>query len=125
MTHTPPTSTPRDDARAPQTQDSTFGEMLEELIDLSTGFGVAMLPVLLLAVPVIVLVVVPPAILLLALALPLAVIGAVLAGPPYLVARWLRRRKRRTAKPSAGHAAGARRSVRPSGQSRVPDLGRG
>lgn len=68
--------------------------MLEELIDLSTGFGVALLPVLLLAVPAIVLVVVPPAILLLALALPLAVIGAVLAGPPYLVARWLRRRRR-------------------------------
>ncbi len=99
--------------------------MLEELIDLSTGFGVALLPVLLLAVPGIVLVVVPPAILLLALALPLAVIGAVLAGPPYLVARWLRRRRRRADKPPVGHAGSARRSVRTSGQSRVPDLGRG
>ena len=125
MTHTPPTSTQRVRDALAQTHDSTFGEMLEELIDLSTGFGVALLPVLLLAVPGIVLFVVPPAILLLALALPLAVIGAVIAGPPYLVARWLRRRRRRTAKPPAGHAGSARRSVRTSGQSRVPDLGRG
>ena len=123
MKQTPPTSTPRDDAGlSPR---PTFGEMLEEVIDLSVGFGVALLPMLLLAVPGIILFVVLPAILLLALVLPLAVIGAVIAVPPYLVARWLRRRKRRTAKPSAGHAAGARRSVRPSGQSRVPDLGRG
>lgn len=67
--------------------------MLEELIDLSAGLGVALLPVLLLAVPGIILFVVLPAILLLALALPLAVIGAVIAVPPYLVARWLRRRR--------------------------------
>jgi Flp pilus assembly protein TadB len=99
MTHTPHTSTTatlRDDARTPQPTDSTFGEMLEELIDLSAGFGVALLPVLLLAVPGIILFVVLPAILLLALAAPLAVIGAVIAVPPYLVARWLRRRRRRT-----------------------------
>jgi hypothetical protein len=76
MTDTPPTQ--------------TFGEMLEELIDLSVGFGVAFLPALLLAIPCIVLVVVPVAILL----LPLAVIGALLAGPPYLIARLLRRRRR-------------------------------
>ena len=44
MTHTPPTSTtatPRDDARTPQPPRPTFGEMLEELIDLSVGLGVA------------------------------------------------------------------------------------
>ena len=78
--------------------------MLEELIDLSVGFGVALLPLLLLAVPGIILFVVLPAILLLALAAPLAMIGAVIAVPPYLVARWLRRRRRRTAKPPDGHA---------------------
>jgi hypothetical protein len=127
MTHTPPTSTtatPHDDARTPQPTQSTFGEMLEELVDLSAGFGVALMPVLLLAMPGIVLCVVLPAILLLALALPLAVIGAVIAGP-FLLARWLRRRPRRTAKPPAGQADSALRSVRTSGQSRVPDLGRG
>ena len=45
----------------------TFGEMLEEVIDLSTGLGVALLPMLLLAMPGIILFVVLPAILLLAL----------------------------------------------------------
>jgi hypothetical protein len=99
--------------------------MLEELIDLSAGLGVALLPLLLLAVPGIILFVVLPALLLLALAAPLAVIGTVIAVPPYLVARWLRRRRRRTAKPPAGHADGAPPSVRTSGQSRVPDLGPG
>ena len=63
--------------------------MLEELIDLGAGFGVALLPALLLAVPGIILFVVLPALLLLPLALPLVVIAA----PPFLVARWLRRRR--------------------------------
>jgi Flp pilus assembly protein TadB len=104
MKPTPPTlttATPRDDARTPQPSNPTFGEMLEELTDLSVGLGVALLPILLLSVPGIILFVVLPAILLLALAAPLAVIGAVIAGPPYLVARWLRRRRRRTASPTA------------------------
>jgi len=93
----------------PEPSQSTFGEMLEELIDLSTGFGVAMMPVLLLAMPGIVLCVVLPAILLLALAAPLAVIGAVIAGP-FLLARRLRRRPRRTDTPPAVHAETALRS---------------
>jgi membrane protein implicated in regulation of membrane protease activity len=97
--------------------------MLEELIDLSAGFGVALLPVLLLAVPGIILFVVLPAILLLALAVPLAVIGAVIAAPPYLLARWLRRRRRRSAAPPAGRADSARRSVRARGRSPVGGLG--
>jgi Flp pilus assembly protein TadB len=128
MKHTPPTSTtatPRDDARTAQPPHSTFREMLEELIDLSAGLGAVLLPLLLLAVPGIILFAVLPAILLLALVAPLAVIGGVIAVPPYLVARWLRRRRRRTAKPPAGHAGSALRSVRTSGQSRVPDLGPG
>jgi hypothetical protein len=99
--------------------------MLEEVIDLSAGLGVALLPVLLLSVPGIILFVVLPAILLLALAAPLAVLGAVIAAPPYLVARWLRRRRRRTARPSAGDADSALRSVSTSAQSQVPGLGRG
>jgi hypothetical protein len=80
--------------------------MLEELIDLSAGFGVALLPVLVLAVPGIILFVVLPGILLLALAAPLAAIGAVIAMPPYLLARWLRRRRRRTASPRATLSGG-------------------
>ena len=93
--------------------------MLEELIDLSAGVGVALLPVLLLAVPGIILFVVLPAILLLALAAPLAAIAAVIAAPPYLLARWLRRRRRRTESPPAGIAESALRSVRTSGHSRL------
>jgi hypothetical protein len=69
MTQSPPTS-----------QRQTFGEMLLELVDLSTGFGVALMPALLLAMPGIILFVVLPAILLLALAAPLAVLGALIAG---------------------------------------------
>jgi hypothetical protein len=117
MKHTHPTSTmatPRDDARTPQPSRATFGEMLEELIDLTAGLGVALLPVLLLAVPGIILFVVLPAILLLALAAPLAVVGAVIAAPPYLLARWLRRRRRRTASPLADAADGALRPARPA-----------
>lgn len=78
--------------------------MLEEVIDLSVGLGVALLPVLLLSVPGIILFVVLPAILLLALAAPLAAIAAVIATPPYLLARWLRRRRRRTTSPPANRA---------------------
>jgi len=82
--------------------------MLEELIDLTAGFGVAFMPALLLAMPGIVLCVVLPAILLLALAAPLAVIGALIAGP-FLLARRLRRRPRRPDRPPAGHAGSALR----------------
>jgi Flp pilus assembly protein TadB len=104
-------ATPRDDARTPEPSRPTFGEMLEEVLDLSAGLGVALLPFLVLAVPAIVLFVLLPAILLLALAVPLAAIGAVLGVPPYLLARWLRRRRRRTGSPPAGLADSARRSV--------------
>jgi hypothetical protein len=57
--------------------------MLWDLMDLSAGFGVALLPALLLAIPGIILFVVLPALLL----LPFAVVGALLAAPPYLIAR--------------------------------------
>jgi hypothetical protein len=69
--------------------------MLWDLMDLSAGFGVALLPALLLAIPGIILFVVLPALLL----LPFAVVGALLAAPPYLIARWLRRRRGRTPAP--------------------------
>ena len=73
--------------------------MVEEVIDLTTGLGVALLPLLVLAVPSVVLFVLLPALLLLALALPFVLIGALLAAP-WLLARWLRRR--RTTSPPAG-----------------------
>ena len=97
MTNTPPQS-PR----------PTVGEMLEELIDLSAGLGVALLPLLLLSVPGIILFVVLPAILLLALAAPLAAIGAVVAAPYLLARRW-----RRTTKPPARRADAQRQACAP------------
>ena len=90
-------------------------------MNLSAGLGVVLLPLLVLSVPAIVLFVVLPAILLFALAVPLALIGAVLAVPPYLVAR--RRRRRRSAGPPAGRTDSAPRAVRTSARSRVPELG--
>lgn len=86
--------------------------MLEEVIDLSAGFGVALMPVLLLAMPGIVLCVVLPAILLLALALPLAVIGAVIAGP-FLLVRRLRRRPRQDARSVPGAGSRSRLNAEP------------
>jgi Flp pilus assembly protein TadB len=66
--------------------------MLEEVIDLTTGLGVMLLPLLVLAVPSVVLFVLLPALVLLALAAPFLVIGALIAAP-YLLVRWLRRRR--------------------------------
>jgi len=89
--------------------------MLEELIDLSAGLGVALLPLLLLTVPGIILFVVLPGILLLAVAVPLAAIGAVIAAP-FLLARRLRRHVRprppspqTRATPRSGRGAPTRR----------------
>ena len=93
-----------------RTMKPTFGEMLEELMDLGAGLGVALMPVLLLAMPGIILFVVLPAILLLALAAPLVVIAA----PPYLLARWLRRRRRRRLNAPPSVALGPRPHRRPA-----------
>jgi hypothetical protein len=128
MTITPPTpttATTRDAARTPEPPRPTFGEMLEELIDLSAGAAVALLPFMLIAVPGIILFVLLPAILLLALAAPLALIGAVVAAPPYLLARWLRRRRRRAAATPAVRTESTLRPVGASGRWPVRDLGHG
>ncbi len=113
MNHTPPTPTTRDTR-------PTFGEMLEEVMNLSIGFVVVSLPFMILFLPGIVLFIVMPAILLLAVALPLAVIGAVLIGPPLLLARGLRRRRARTAPTAAVSRTPTRRGhVRSAGR-RIP-----
>lgn len=69
-------------------------EMLGEIIDLSAGFGIVALPLLVTALPGVVLLLVLPAVLLAGAVLaPLAVL-ALLAAPPYLVVRALRRARR-------------------------------
>jgi hypothetical protein len=64
----------------------TSGEMLEEVLDLITGLGVLLLPLLLLAIPGMVLLL-PLAV----LAIPFLLLAAILT-PPYLLVRALRRR---------------------------------
>lgn len=72
---------PRDDT-------PTAGEMLSEILDLITGLGILLLPLIIFAVPALILL------------LPLALLGLplVLLAAPYLLYRWLRslRRPRRS-----------------------------
>ena len=68
----------------------TLGEMLWEVIDLTGGLTVMLLPLFLLGLPGFVLFILAPAALLLA---PVALAGAAVA-PPYLLARAIRRRLR-------------------------------
>jgi hypothetical protein len=68
----------------------TVGEMLSELLDLVTGFGVIVLPMIILAVPALILLL-PLAVLalpLVVLAIPLAILAA-----PVLAIRSLRRHR--------------------------------
>ena len=90
-------------------------------MDLSVGLVVVGLPFIILFLPGIVLFVVMPAILLLALAIPLAIVGALLIGPPFLLARWLRRRRRPAL--SARHAAPAGRGARAESRRAAPPVG--
>jgi Flp pilus assembly protein TadB len=71
----------------------TLLQMLEEVVDLSVGLGVLLLPSLILAVPGIILFVVLPAVLLLAAAAPVAIVAALVASP-YMLVRSVRRRRR-------------------------------
>jgi hypothetical protein len=82
----------------PRDENPTVGEMLSELLDLLTGLGVMLLPVIILAVPCLIL--------LLPLAL-LAIPPALLA-VPYLLYRALRRRFRLPRAEQAPRSASAR-----------------
>jgi Flp pilus assembly protein TadB len=71
-----------------QPDDPTPLEMVEQVVDLTAGFFVALMPALLLAMPCILLVVVP----LVVLAVPFAIVGAIVA-LPFLLLRSVRRRR--------------------------------
>jgi hypothetical protein len=60
----------------------TVSEMLEEILDVTTGVGVMLLPMLILVMPALLLVVVPAIVLLAPLAL-----GAAVLAVPYLLLR--------------------------------------
>jgi Flp pilus assembly protein TadB len=73
----------------------TLTEMLGEVIDLSAGLGILLLPLLVTALPGVILFLLLPAVLLIgAVAAPVA-IAAMLFAPPYLLVRATRRRLRR------------------------------
>ncbi len=82
----------------------TTGEMLGEILDLLTGFGVMLLPALILAVPGLILLL-PLAL----LAIPLAILAA-----PFLLIYYVRRLIRRPRTPSS-KASASRPRVRAAG----------
>jgi hypothetical protein len=96
--------------------------MLEEVLDLSVGFIVVSLPLLILALPGIIVFFVVPAVLIGIVAAAVAAVLAVLAAPPYLLVRWLRRRSRPTAAPPAARANGAPNSIRVAAPAPRPGL---
>jgi Flp pilus assembly protein TadB len=70
--------------------------MFAEILDLSAGMSIMLLPLLATALPGVLLLLILPAVLLVvAAALPVAVVGALLA-PPYLLVRAVRRRLQAT-----------------------------
>jgi Flp pilus assembly protein TadB len=81
--------------RAPDPRDApTPGAIIGEVLDLTAGLSIMLLPLLTIDLPgVILLLIVPAALLIAAAAIPV-VIAAALLGPPYLVIRSVRRRRR-------------------------------
>jgi Flp pilus assembly protein TadB len=76
-------------------------EALGEMIDLSAGVGIILLPLFTIAIPGVILMLILPAVLLAAVAAaPLVIAGAILA-PPILLVRLLRRRRSRSARQAA------------------------
>ena len=68
-------------------------EMLEEVVDLTTGLTAALLPLFIITAPgVILLLILPAALLVAAVAVPVA-LGAALLAPPFLLVRAVRRRR--------------------------------
>jgi ABC-type polysaccharide/polyol phosphate export permease len=98
-------------AKDPTPDRPTVVEILEELMDLSVGLGVMLMPMLVLAVPGLILLALPALLLLPVLAL--LVVGAVIAAPPYLLFRFVRRRRRRSGPAPAGPAPPAARVAPP------------
>ena len=71
----------------------SVGAMLGEVIDITAGLGIILLPLFAIALPGVILLLILPAVLLLgAVVLPIELAGALLA-PPYLLVRRVRRRR--------------------------------
>lgn len=68
--------------------------MLEEVLDLSAALAILLLPLLITAVPGVILLLVLPAVLVLAAAAVHVAIAVAILAPPYLLVRAVRRRLR-------------------------------
>jgi Flp pilus assembly protein TadB len=68
-------------------------EMLEDVIDLSIGLSVILMPLFLIAIPGVLLLLIAPVVLVGVVAAIPAVVAGVLLAPPYLLFRALRRRR--------------------------------
>lgn len=69
--------------------------MIEEVVDVTAGLGILLLPLLATALPGVILFLVLPAVLLLAVAAAPVALFAAVAVPAYLLVRSVRRRRRR------------------------------
>ena len=70
-----------------------FADMFSEVLDLSAGLGILLLPLLTIALPgVILMLVAPAALLVVAAAVPIGIVGLILL-PPYLLVRLFTRRR--------------------------------
>jgi Flp pilus assembly protein TadB len=90
----------------------SFAEMLGEIVNLTAGLAIVLLPLWIIAIPGVILILVLPAVLLLvAVAVPALVVGAVLA-PPFLVVRAVRRKRSAREQARVDHERGARHVAR-------------
>ena len=69
-------------------------QMMEEVVDLTAGLGVMLLPLLAISLPGVLLFFVLPGVLLAAVAAVMGALFAAMALPPYLLVRTVRRRRR-------------------------------
>jgi Flp pilus assembly protein TadB len=96
----------------PHPPQPSLAEMLGEVIDLTAGLAVVLLPLFTIAIPGVLLILVLPVVLLLvAAAVPALVVGAVLA-PPILVVRAVRRKRSAREQARVDHERGARHVAR-------------
>lgn len=93
------------DHRPPQ---PSFAEMLGDVVDLTGGLAVVLLPLWIIAIPgVILILVLPVVLLLLAAAVPALVLGALIA-PPLMLVRAVRRKRSAREQARVDHERGPR-----------------
>lgn len=96
----------------PHPPQPSFAEMLGDVVDLTGGLAIVLLPLWIIAIPGVILILVLPVLLLLvAAAVPALVVGAVVA-PPILAVRTVRRTRSAREQARVDHDRGARHVAR-------------